>query len=139
MFKIRYASEADKPFWFSLDTHLSESEFDLKVRDRRAYVISNGEAPVGVMRYNLFWDIFPFLTFIHFEEAQRGRGFGRRAMLFWECEMRELGYKMLMTSTQVDEQAQHFYRKLGYKDKGCMLFDGTPIEQPQELLMLKVL
>ena len=28
------------------------------------------------------------------------------------------GYGMVLTSTQVDEDAQHFYRKLGYKDCG---------------------
>ena len=60
-------------------------------------------------------------------------------MLFWENEMRKLGYKMVMTSTQVDEQAQHFYRKLGYVDRGSICLDNTPLAQPQEMLMLKVL
>lgn len=91
------------------------------------------------MRYNLFWDNTPFLTLIYFEQFHRRKGFGRQAMLFWENEMRELGYKMIMTSTQVDEQAQHFYRKLGYKDKGGIFLDNTPFEQPQEMFMLKVL
>lgn len=36
----------------------------------------------------------------------------------WEKDMKEQGYGMLLTSTQVDETAQHFYRKLGYKDSG---------------------
>lgn len=139
MFQIRYVSENDKPFWFTHDKHLSENEFELKVRDKRGYIISNEIQPVGVMRYNLFWDNIPFLTLIYLEESCRGMGFGRQAMLFWESEMRELGYKMVMTSTQVDEQAQHFYRKLGYKDKGSLFLDNTPIEQPQEMLMLKVL
>ena len=139
MFKIRYASKTDKAFWFGLDEHLSESEFDLKVRDKRGYVISDDEEPVGVMRYNLFWDNIPFLTLIYFKEAYRRKGFGRQAMLFWENEMRENGHKMVMTSTRVDEQAQHFYRKLGYKDKGCLILDDTPFDQPQEIFMLKVL
>jgi len=139
MFEIRHISENDKSFWFSLDMHLSESEFMLKIRDRRGYVISDESKPIGVMRYNLFWDNTPFLTLIHFEESQRGKGFGRQAMLFWENEMRDIGYKMIMTSTQVDEQAQHFYRKLGYIDRGGIFLDNTPFEQPQEILMLKVL
>ena len=56
----------------------------------------------------------------------------------WEDEMRGLGYKMVMTSTQADEQAQHFYRKLGYVDRGCLVLDGTPFEQAQEIFMIKV-
>lgn len=139
MFEIRYASRADKAFWFALDKHISEDEFLLKVRDRRGYIVSDGGEPIGIMRYNLFWDIIPFLTLIHLEEACRGSGFGKQAMLHWEHEMCELGHKMVMTSTQADEQAQHFYRKLGYKDRGSLFLDNTPFDQPQELLMLKVL
>jgi len=39
MFKIRYVSEMDRPFWFTQDRHLSEDEFKLKIRDKRGYVI----------------------------------------------------------------------------------------------------
>jgi ribosomal protein S18 acetylase RimI-like enzyme len=139
MFGIRYVLENDKPFWFTLDKHMSEGEFQLKIRDKRGYIISDGDKSIGIMRYNLFWDNTPFLTLIHFKDAYQKKGFGKQALLFWENEMRAAGYKMVMTSTQVDEQAQHFYRKLGYRDKGCLLLDGTPFEQPQELFMLKVL
>jgi len=139
MFKIRYASEQDRSFWFTLDEHMVESEFERKVRDKRAYIISDGDTPIGILRYNLFWDNTPFLTLIQLEESAHGKGLGRQAMLFWENEMRKLGYKMVMTSTQVDEQAQHFYRKLGYVDRGSICLDNTPLAQPQEMLMLKVL
>ena len=138
MLEIRYATESDKPFWFMLDRHLSESEFTLKVRDKRGHIISSDDKPIGIMRYNLFWDNTPFLTLIYIEETEQRRGFGRQAMLHWEDEMRGLGYKMVMTSTQADEQAQHFYRKLGYVDRGCLVLDGTPFEQAQEIFMIKV-
>ena len=137
MFEIRYADNTYKVFWFTLDSHITEDEFLLKVRDNRAYIISVEDKPVGIMRYNLFWDSIPFLTFIHFHETCQGKGFGRQAMLSWEKEMRELGYKMVMTSTQVDEQAQHFYRKLGYIEKGSLSFDNTPLAQPMEMFLMK--
>ena len=139
MFSIRYVSDSDKAFWFSLDEHISESEFILKIRDKRGYIISDNEIPVGIMRYNLFWDNPPFLTLIHIKETSQRKGFGRQAMAHWESEMRELGYNVVMTSTQADEQAQHFYRILGYTDRGCLILDNTPIAQPLELFMLKVL
>jgi len=56
-----------------------------------------------------------------------------------EQEMRVLGYKMVMTSTQVNEEAQHFYRKLGYVEKGSLSFDNTPLTQPLEMFMMKSL
>ena len=37
-------------------------------------------------------------------------------MEHWEKDMKAQGYGMLLTSTRVDEKAQHFYRKLGYKE-----------------------
>ena len=135
--KIRYVIEDDKSYWFTLDRYLNESEFILKVRDKRGYIISDDDKPIGIMRYGLFMDIIPFLTLIYFDEEYRGKGFGKQAMQHWENEMRELGYKMIMTSTQVDEQAQHFYRKLGYIDRGAIFFDNTPFEQAQEMFMLK--
>lgn len=49
-------------------------------------------------------------------------------MRFWEEDMRRRGYKMVMISTQADEEAQHFYRKLGYIDCGALVLDGQPTE-----------
>jgi ribosomal protein S18 acetylase RimI-like enzyme len=129
--------EHDKNFWFTFDKELYESEFDLKVRDKRAYIICDDEKQIGIMRYNLCWDCHPFLTLIIIDESYRGKGFGKQAMLHWENEMRRLGYKMVMTSTQVNEDAQHFYRKLGYKEKGSIVFDGTAYEQSMEMFLTK--
>ena len=137
MFKIRYATEADKAFWFTLDEHFSESEFELKIRDKRAYIIYDNGKPIGIMRYNLFWDNTPFLTLIHLSEPNCRKGFGEQAMLFWENEMRELEFKMTITSTRADEEAQHFYRKLGYKDIGCLVLSGTSHKQPLEIFLGK--
>jgi len=137
--EIRYVRQEDQSFWFGLDRHLCEREFALKVRDRRGYVISDGGVPIGVMRYHLFWDHIPFLTLIYLADSHRGKGIGKQAMLAWEEEMRGLGHELVMTSTQVDEQAQHFYRKLGYVDKGAIFFDHTPLVQPQEMIMMKAL
>lgn len=139
MFKIRYALEADSTFWFALDKHICKEEFERKVRDRRAYIICDGDRSIGVMRYNLFWDSTPFLTLIYMDDSYRGKAFGTKAMLLWEKEMCELGYKIVMTSTQADESAQHFYRKLGYIEKGSLCFDNTPIEQPLEMIFVKTL
>ena len=114
MFGIRYICEEDKTFWYSLDKYLNESEFLLKIRDKRGYIITYDEKPIGLMRYNLFWDIIPFLTLIYIDEPFQKKGLGSYAMSHWENEMRELNYKMTMTSSRIDEYAQHFYRKRGY-------------------------
>ena len=39
MVEIRYVQSADKEFWYSLDRHLPEPEFNHKVSDKRGYVL----------------------------------------------------------------------------------------------------
>ena len=58
-------------------------------------------------------------------------------MEHWQTDMKVQGYGMLFTSTQVDESAQHFYRKLGYKDCGGFVVDIPGYEQPMELILVK--
>ena len=94
---------------------------------------------IGVLRYNLFWDNTPFCTLLFMGEGCRGKGYGKRMLEQWEHDMKSLGYGMLMTSTQVDENAQHFYRKLGYKDSGGFIIDIPGYEQPMEMIMIKAI
>ncbi len=77
MYAVRYVTAEDRAFWFSLDNHLSTTEFDRKVRDRQGYVLYCGTRPIGILRYNLFWDSIPFLNLIFIEEEHRRQGGGR--------------------------------------------------------------
>jgi ribosomal protein S18 acetylase RimI-like enzyme len=133
------ATPEDLAFWESLDGHIEREELLRKIRDGRCFLIKQHDEPVGVMRYNLFWDSIPFLTMLILREPFRRQGLGRRAMAFWEGEMRSLGHPCVMTSTQSDEAAQHFYRALGYRDAGCLLLDIPPLRQPMEILLIKAL
>ena len=139
MEEIRYIQTSDKDFWFSLDKHLPEAEFDKKVRDRQGYVLLRDSKPLGLLRYNLFWDNTPFCTMLYVDSDFQGQGYGRKLMEYWERDMKAQGYGMVLTSTQVDEQAQHFYRKLGYKDCGGFVVDIVGQEQPMELFLIKAL
>lgn len=93
--------------------------------------------PVGLLRYNLFWDNTPFCTMLFVDWTKQKKGYGRELIQFWEEDMKKQGYGMMMTSTQVDEEAQHFYRKLGYKDCGGFTVDIPGFEQPMEMFMSK--
>ncbi len=135
--EIRFITTEDKPFWYSIDKHLPEKEFYKKIRDNQGYILIVDDKPVGLLRYNLFWDNTPFCTLIYIEEQHQKQGWGRLLMTHWEQDMRKQGYRMVLTSTQVDEDAQHFYRKLGYKDCGGLAVDVPGYEQPMELFMVK--
>ena len=139
MTEIRCVRREDEAFWFSLDKHLPRGEFEKKVRDGMGYVLLEDGEPVGLLRWNLFWDAIPFCTLLYVAERAQRKGCGRKLMAHWEEKMRSGGYGLVMTSTQVDETAQHFYRKLGYRDSGGLLLDVRGYEQPMELFLVKAL
>lgn len=139
MIDVRHVHNSDRDFWFSLDKHISESEFEKKINDKQGYVLFDGGTPIGLLRYNLFWDNVPFCTMLFIEKNAQKKGYGSAIMKFWEAEMKSLGFGMVMTSTQADEEAQHFYRKMGYRDSGGLLINIPGYEQPIEIFFTKAL
>lgn len=139
MVSIRYVSASNKDFWYTLDRHLPETEFLNKVRDKQGYILLEDGKPAGLLRYNLFWDNTPFCTMLFVDWKSQKKGYGRKLMEHWEQDMKSKGFDMLLTSTQVDEEAQHFYRKLGYKDCGSLVLNVSGHEQPMEMFMVKAL
>ncbi len=137
MVEIKYVTEKDRDFWYSLDKHLPENEFDKKVRDKQGYVLFVDNEPKGLLRYNLFWDNTPFCTMLFIDWPCQKQGYGRALMEYWENDMKKLDFGMVLVSTQVDEEAQHFYRKLGYKDCGGFTIDIPGYEQPMEMFLSK--
>ncbi len=139
MVNVRYVEESDYDFWFVLDKHIMKEEFLKKVRDKMGYIFLENGNPVGLMRYNMFWDNIPCCTHLIIDNRYRRKGYGREVMAHWEKEMKEKGYGMVMTSTQVDENAQGFYRTLGYQDAGCLIINVPGYEQPMEMFMTKAI
>lgn len=137
MSEIRYMQMDDKEFWYSLDRHLSEEEFQNKIQNKRGYILLENGTTIGLLRYNLFWDNTPFCTMLIIDQNHRNKGYGKKLVEFWEKDMKLKGYGMVLTSTQVDEDGQNFYRKLGYKDCGGFVVDIPGYEQPMEMFMIK--
>lgn len=132
---IRYATEKDSEVLISMDSHLTKDVLDKKVSDHEILVLVYENRLIGTLRFSMFWDEHPFMNLLYVSEAFRGKGFGRDLTFFWETEMKNRRHQFVMTSTQSDEVAQHFYRKLGYKDIGSFAFPGEWLE----LIMIKVI
>ncbi|HEY2493031.1 MAG TPA: GNAT family N-acetyltransferase [Paenibacillus sp.] len=127
--KIELASELDYTYIADHDRHLLESLILKKINNKEIFMLRNQEdLKIGWMRYGYFWDNTPFLNMIWINEEYRNNGMGKQAILFWENEMKLEGHSLVMTSTLANEEAQHFYRKLGYKDSGCLLLENEPLE-----------
>ena len=81
--------------------------------DGLIYIAGSGATAVGWLRFSYFWDIVPFMDLLYVIAAKRGMGIGREIVEKWESDMFHEGADSILRSTQADENAQHFYRKLG--------------------------
>ncbi len=110
------------------DRHLPRGVLEQKVERREILLLWHEDRRAGALRYGYFWDEIPFMNLLWINEGLRGTGLGTGLISFWENEMRESGHEMVVTSTLSNERAQHLYRRLGYKDCGCLLMPEEPLE-----------
>ena len=125
---IRYAAEKDAELLCQYDHHISGAELRNRIQAKMILLMFHDGVFIGWLRFNLFWDNTPFMNMLYLLDGYRGKGYGRRLVRFWEREMLESGYTDVLTSTRSDEQAQFFYRKMGYEDRGALLLPGGPLE-----------
>ncbi len=125
---IRFANMGDLGVIGTYDKHISEKELSSIINQNRAYIAEEDGHFLGWLRYGLFWDNIPFMNMLFVLELYRGKSVGKNLVLNWEMEMKALQYDTLMTSTMSNEDAQHFYRKLGYIDAGSLLLPNEPLE-----------
>ncbi len=137
--EIKIVTDQDKEFVMSIDKHIDDISYANRVYTKSGYVIWEKDRRIGIILHCVIWDRIPFMNLIWLSEEHRGKGFGRGAILAWEEEMKNRGYRMVLISTQVDEDAQYLYRKLGYIDCGGWVFCNIPFDQPMELFLRKVL
>ncbi len=125
---IRIAELKDEVFLLKNDKHICKNELLLSIKIGRIYVAEIDNTPIGWLRWNMFWDNTPFMNLLYLLKEYRGKGYGRKMVMYWEQEMKNKGNTSVMTSTQSDENSQFFYRKLDYRDVGSLLFENEPLE-----------
>lgn len=131
--KIRLAEESDFEILSRNDRHISAEVLKKKISDKNILVAEAEDVFAGWLRYNFFWDEIPFMNMLFVIEKFRGMGIGEKLVREWESLMSEQGHKLLLTSTQANEYAQHFYRKQGYRDLGGF----TPFGEEYEIILGK--
>ncbi len=125
---IRIAEPKDLDLIKQYDKHIAEQEYTNVLTSGKIIIAEESENFVGWLRYNYFWDSIPFINMLYVLDEYRGKGYGKKLVDYWEKDMKRLGFHTLLTSTQSDEYAQHFYGKLGYKTIGGFLLKDAPYE-----------
>lgn len=130
---VRYADIDDLDRICILDKLINRKKLVKKIGLNELIVCERNEKVVGVLRFSYFWEHIPFMDFLYVDENNRSCGIGKNLSNYWEDEMKSLDYEFVLTSTQSDEMAQHFYRKAGYRECGCLLLPT----QSAELFFIK--
>ena len=125
---MEYAKKNDIHGILELDKHINEEILLKKIQAKEVYVIRKDRIIIGTLRYSLFWDNLPFINMLYIKEIHQNKGLGSSMVIFWENEMKKLKYNSVMTSTQSNENAQHFFRKHGYIDVGGLVLHNEALE-----------
>jgi GNAT superfamily N-acetyltransferase len=133
---VRVATPADAESMFRAE-RLPMDELEAILRHGRLLVAEDvpPKECIGWLRWGLFWDEVPFMNRLQVAPARRREGVGRLLVSEWESACLAAGHAMVMTSTVSAESAQHFYRRLGYTDAGCLILPG----ESAEIFMIKKL
>ena len=126
--EIRIALTSDINKLSVHDKHISRTNLLESIHQNHIYILEDGDLFIGWLRYNLFWDNTPFMNLIYILDRFQNKGYGTKLVLFWEKSMKSLGYDYVMTSTASNENAQYFYKKLGYNEVGGFNYKNDPYE-----------
>jgi GNAT superfamily N-acetyltransferase len=127
---VRVADAEDLPWLAGVDP-VDPAEV-ASVVDRGRVLVARREDDsgerLGFLRWGLFWDHVPMMNLLLVVPDARGRGVGTALVAEWERQCAADGHRVVLTSTQADESAQHFYRGLGYADAGALIYPGQATE-----------
>ncbi|WP_371263555.1 GNAT family N-acetyltransferase [Paenibacillus sp. 1_12] len=80
-------------------------------------ILTNTGMNIEWMKHGYFWDNTPLMNMIWIDEKYRGKVAGKQVVLFGENQMKQVGSRLVLTSIQAKEEAQHFYRRLDLIDE----------------------
>ncbi len=125
---LRFALQEDFSFIRAVSTRARAADLEAQIDQGRYRIIEFEAAAVGFLRSYVLWDTLPFIEMIHINASYRNRDLGTQAVRTWESEMAALGHDIGLISTAADDQAQKFWRKLGYSDCGSLVVRRKPTE-----------
>lgn len=118
--RIRFASTEDQTLCKRLDWRWPGT-VEGKIDDREYILAELGGQAIGFLRLEKLWGTIPYVGMIWLAAEHRGRGAGRAILAFLEQDLRANGYKMLLSSSQVNEaEPQAWHRAVGFHECGIL-------------------
>ena len=130
---IRLARKEDLDQITKSELAIGAGVIEKKIEMGEVIVTDDGGQITGILRFSWFWDYLPFINYLWVEEGFRHEKRASRMIQKLEEITEGKNYQTILTSTQADETAQNFYRKIGFEDAGGFTMHGHPFE----LIMIK--
>ena len=117
---IKYATQKDYKFLKNNEHDIDQERLRNKIKEKEIIIVTDNTKPIGWLRFGLFWDCVPIMYMLMLKKEYRKKGIGTKLVNFWENEMKKQKFNLVITTTQDNEEAQHFYKKIGYKNVGAI-------------------
>ncbi len=122
---VRFAQERDVD-WCMYTGGMTSDEFVKRKVDLKEIVVAEiGGSPVGYLQFDYLWPGYrfsvPLISFINVLKEHQRRGVGRSILGFLERHLHRKGYKLLLSSSQVNESdPQEWHRHMGFYECGFL-------------------
>jgi N-acetylglutamate synthase-like GNAT family acetyltransferase len=117
---IRFAALDDLHF-VTEDQYIPTDVVKRKIEWQEVIIAEIEGDPVGHLRLDYLWSTIPCIALIRVLADHRGKGIGKKMLRYTEDHCREKGYKVLYSSSQVnEEEAQRWHREMGFEECGIV-------------------
>ncbi len=118
----RFATIDDFDWCAELDNHIpNETILRRKIAAEEILLAEANGQRVGYLRLEYLWSMVPYIALIRVRDDHRKRGIGRAMLAYLEAYLRERGYNVLMSSSQLDEpEPQAWHRRVGFEECGII-------------------
>ena len=118
--KVRLVKPSDLDF-IDQESHLSREKKLAKIRQGEVLLLIVNDEPVGHLWFDFLWSEIPFIELIRIQETHRKKGLSRALLGFLETHLKNMGYDILYSSSQLDEpEPQAWHRQMGFEECGMI-------------------
>lgn len=118
---VRFAIEKDIEACISFDHSKKRGIISNKIEMKEIIVAEYDAAIIGYLKIEYIWSILPYISLIYIKKEFRGNGIGTKMLKFLESFLLSKGYRLLLSSSQVNEiEPQSWHRSKGFEECGIL-------------------
>lgn len=117
---VRLAGPSDVEF-VGQDGYITQEVVLSKIQAGEIFLLLVDGQPAGYLRIEFLWSLVPYISLIMIQEAHRKKGYSKTLLGFVKEHLRNIGYDVLYSSSQLDEpQPQAWHRHMGFEECGVI-------------------